>query len=163
MGLAGSGKTTVARGVAERLGRRFVDLDQEIIQREGMTVGEIFRTRGESHFRNLELEATRALVKERGAVVAPGAGWIMTPGVLELVQPVSYLVYLRVPAETALSRIGGDRGNRPLLDLPNPLEVLRAQIEVRGPVYEKADLVIESENLTSQQVIDIVVGRLGAV
>jgi shikimate kinase len=161
VGLAGSGKTTVGRGVAERLGRAFVDLDQEILQREGKsTVGEVFRSRGEAWFRRAEADLTRELAARPGMVIAPGGGWIMTPGSLETMRPVSYIIYLKVSPETALARIGSDRANRPLLDHPDPVGELRRQLEVRGPRYDEADIVVDSEGLDSQGVIEAVLSRI---
>ena len=162
VGLAGSGKTTVGRGVAERLARPFLDLDEEILRREGKTtVGEVFRARGESYFRRLEIELTTELAGRTGMVISPGGGWIMNPGTLEALQRVAYLIYLRVSPETALSRIKADLGNRPLLDHPDPLGALREQASTRGPRYEAADLVIDAEHIGLQEVIDMVITRIG--
>jgi shikimate kinase len=160
VGLAGSGKTTVGQGVAERLGRPFLDLDQEILRREGKaSVGEVFRSKGEAYFRAMEADLTRELAARPGMVLSPGGGWIMTPGSLEIMRPVSYLVYLRVAPETALSRIGADRANRPLLDHPDPLGELRHQLAVRGPRYDEADLVVDAELIGAEEVISSVVAR----
>jgi shikimate kinase len=158
VGLAGSGKTTVGRGVAERLGREFVDLDAEILRREGMaSVGDVFRARGEGYFRRLEADITLELARRKSLVIAPGGGWIMSPQSLEAMRPVAYLIYLRVSPETALARIGADRGNRPLLDHPDPVSQLRSQLAVRGPRYEEADLIIDVEQLSVQSAIDAAV------
>jgi shikimate kinase len=158
VGLAGSGKTTIGRGVADRLGRTFLDLDAEIVRRErAATVGEVFRTRGEAYFRQMEADLTHALASSRGLVIAPGGGWIMTPGSLEAIQAFSYLVYLKVTPETALARIGADRENRPLLDHPDPVGALRQQLEVRGPKYELADLVVDVESLSPDEAVTAVV------
>ncbi|HET9424611.1 MAG TPA: shikimate kinase [Gemmatimonadaceae bacterium] len=163
VGLAGSGKSTVGRAVADRLGRPFLDLDQEIVRREAVvTVGEIFRTKGESYFRGLEGRLTAELAHSKGLVVAPGGGWIMTPANVDLVRPVSYLIYLRVTPETALQRVGADRGNRPLLDHPNPLAQLEDQLLARGPRYEEADFVIDTETITGQEVIEKVLSKIRA-
>jgi shikimate kinase len=158
VGLAGSGKTTVGRGVAERLGRPFLDLDQEIIRREGKaTVGEVFRARGEAYFRRMETELTSELAGRTGMVISPGGGWIMNPGTLEALQRVAYLIYLKVSPEIALARIGAEVGNRPLLDHPNPVGELRRQLESRGPKYEHADLIVNSEQLTIEEIVEAVV------
>lgn len=163
VGLAGSGKSSVGRAVAARLGRQFLDLDAEILRREGVgTVGEIFRGRGESHFRALEATLTAELARSKGLVVAPGGGWIMNQANVDLVRPVAYLIYLRVSPETALERIGADRANRPLLDHPNPVGQLQAQLDTRGPKYEEADFVIDTETLSEQEVTESVLRRYGA-
>ena len=161
VGLAGSGKTTIGQGVAQRLGREFIDLDQEILRREGKaSVGEVFRSRGEAYFRQLESDITGELARRSSLVIAPGGGWIMTQRSLDAIRPVSYLVYLKVSPETALKRIGGDMGNRPLLDHPDPLGELRRQLDVRGPKYEQADLVIDAETLSATELIDQLILRI---
>ena len=161
VGLAGSGKTTIGRGTAERLGREFLDLDQEILRREGKaSVGEVFRARGEAYFRQLETDITLELAKRTSLVIAPGGGWIMTPRSVEAMRPVSYLVYLKVTPETALRRIGEDVGNRPLLDHPDPLGELRRMLETRGPKYEGADLVIDAEQGSAAEIIDQLIPRI---
>jgi shikimate dehydrogenase len=92
-------------------------------------------------------------------VLAPGGGWIMTPGSLEKMQRVAYLIYLKVSPETALARIGGDVGNRPLVDHPDPVGALRQQLTVRGPKYEEADLIVDTENIDIKEVIDAIALR----
>jgi shikimate kinase len=161
VGLAGSGKTTIGRGVADRLGREFVDLDQEILRREGKaTVGEVFRARGEAYFRQLEMEITEELARKTSMVVAPGGGWIMTRRSVDVMRPVSLLIYLKVTPEKALERIGADVGNRPLLDHPDPLGELRRMLETRGPKYEDADLVVDAEHLPVGELIDQLIMRI---
>jgi shikimate kinase len=161
VGLAGSGKTTIGRGIAGRLGREFIDLDQEILRREGKeTVGEIFRGSGEAHFRQIEADITAELARKSSLVIAPGGGWIMTDRSVEAMRSVAYLIYLKVSPETALHRIGVDVGNRPLLDHPDPLGELQRQLEVRGPRYEDADLIVDAEHLSAGEVIDQVIMRI---
>ena len=161
VGLAGSGKTTVGRGVAEKLGRSFLDLDQEILRREGKSsVGEVFRSRGEEYFRQLEADITQELAKKTNMVIAPGGGWIMTPRSVDAMRPVAYLIYLKVTPETALARIGADTGNRPLLDHPDPVGQLKHQLSTRGPKYDEADLVIDAERLSVGEVVDQVIARI---
>lgn len=156
VGLAGSGKTTVARALAERLQRPLVDFDVEIVAREGMSVGEIFRTKGEPYFRECERDLTREIARQASSIISPGAGWIMTPGLVELIRPPGRLAYLKVTAETALSRVGADRAHRPLLDHSDAAAELGRQLTVRGPKYETSDLVVDAERLSFQQVIDAI-------
>jgi shikimate kinase len=161
VGLAGSGKTTIGRGLAERLGREFLDIDLEILRREGKSnVGEVFRARGEAYFRQLEADITQELAMKTSMVIAPGGGWIMTPRSVEAMRPVSYLIYLKVAPETALARIGADVGNRPLLDHPDPLGELRRMLSVRGPKYEEADLVVDAGQASVAEVIDQLIARI---
>lgn len=160
VGLSGSGKTTVGPLVAQKLGRTFLDFDAEIERREGMPISQIFGERGEAGFRLLEKKITEELKDLGNMIVAPGAGWITDPAVVALIRPPAKLVYLRVRPETALQRLRGAVGGRPLLNRPDPLGELNKQFEVRRPLYQGADFEIGTELQTPQQVADQVIGKI---
>jgi shikimate kinase len=153
IGLPGCGKSTVGRAVAERLGRGFLDFDQEIERRQGKTIAEIFGEKGEGHFRELERLLTEELQQMGNMILAPGGGWVINPDVVRLLRPPSRLVYLRVRPETALKRLGSERTTRPLLMRPDPLGEIRRLLQSRQSAYESADHVIESELLGVEEVI----------
>src|SRR3954471_13674672 len=106
VGLPGSGKTTIGQAVAERLGRTFLDLDQEIERREGQSISQIFGEKGELYFRTQARELTAELYLVGNMVIAPGGGWAGGPENISSVRPPSQLIYLRVRPETALRRLG---------------------------------------------------------
>ena len=145
VGLPGAGKSSVGRRVAARLGRPFVDFDDELERRTAMTVSEIFRAHGEAHFRQLELDFTQELAKSEGAILAPGGGWITVPGALALLRPPARMIYLRVAPEVAILRIGASGGGRPLLEAPEPVEVLRRLAGQREPAYRQADYAVDTD------------------
>lgn len=147
VGLPGAGKSSVGRKVASRLGRPFLDFDEELERRTTMTVSEIFRTQGERYFRRLELDLTRELARSQGAILAPGGGWVTVPGALALLRPPARMIYLRVAPEVAILRMGAARSRRPLLDAPQPLEVLRQLAKQREPAYLEADHVISTDHI----------------
>jgi len=153
VGLPGAGKSTIGRAVAERLGRTFLDFDQEIERREGKTIAEIFGEKGEGHFRELERVLTEELRLSGNMILAPGGGWVTNAGVVALLRPPARLVYLRVRPETALKRLGGERSTRPLLMRPDPVGELRRLLAARKAAYESADHVIEAELLDVEEVI----------
>jgi len=153
VGLPGAGKSTVARAVAERLGRTYLDFDQEIERREGKTIGEIFGEKGEGYFRQLERALTEELRLVGNMILAPGGGWVSNPAVVALLRPPGRLVYLRVRPETALKRLGAERSTRPLLMRPDPLGELRRLLDARSAAYESADHLIEVELLALEEVI----------
>jgi shikimate kinase len=153
VGLPGAGKSTVGRRVARRLHRPFLDLDREIERREGARVNEIFATRGESYFRALELELTRELASQDGMLLAPGGGWMGNEGAPALLRPPGRIIYLKVAPDVALRRMGRSRVVRPLLEVPNPLRELKRLLEIRGPMYESADHVVDMQLLRPQEVI----------
>jgi shikimate kinase len=143
----------VGKAVAERLGRSFLDFDQEIERRQGKTVAEIFGEKGEGHFRELERLLTEELRLMGNMIVAPGGGWVTNAEVVRLLRPPSRLVYLRVRPETALKRLGSERTTRPLLMRPDPLGEIRRLLQARQKAYESADHVIEAELLGVEEVI----------
>ena len=155
-GLPGSGKSSVGRAVAERLGRRFLDFDQEIESRTGCSIAELFRTRGERAFRSLELDLTRELAGAPGMILAPGGGWAAIPGALELLRPPGVMVYLRASPEVVLHRMGSSRSARPLLSAPDPLAELRRLLAEREELYLLADHVVDVERIDLQRVTSLV-------
>ena len=152
VGLPGAGKTTVGATVATALGWGFLDFDAELERREGATVAELFRQRGERYFRQLELSLTRELAGRTELVLAPGGGWVTNAGAMALLQPSASIVYLRLRPETALRRLGEGRVARPLLLRPDPLHALRELLVKREPLYAKADHVIDVDLLDPQEV-----------
>lgn len=162
VGLPGSGKTTVGQAVAAKLGRSFLDLDQEIERREGRSIGQIFGEKGEAYFRKKERELTEELTFVGNMIIAPGGGWVADAENVALVRPPSQLVYLRVTPETALKRLGPMRMMRPLLSRPDPLGELKRLLEARRLAYESADHVVSTELYDLQRVIDKVVALAGS-
>jgi shikimate kinase len=145
VGLPGSGKTTVGRLAAAKLGAPFVDLDDEIERVAGQTIPEIFGTRGESGFRALERSAMRLALGAQPAVLAPGGGWAAQPGAMEEVREPAFIIYLAVPVEVAAERVAQD-SRRSLVDrrpwtVGQPLAVL---MEEREAFYRQADVVVSN-------------------
>jgi shikimate kinase len=153
VGLPGSGKSTVGKAVAERVGRSFLDFDVEIERRQGKTIAEIFGEKGEGHFRELERALTEELRLMGNMILAPGGGWVTNPEVVRLLRPPSRLIYLRLRPETALKRLGAERTTRPLLMRPDPLGEIKRLLSLRQAAYEAADHVIEVELLGVEEVI----------
>ncbi len=157
VGLPGAGKSTIGRAVSKRVRRPFLDFDAEIERRSGMSVAELFRTRGESLFRELEVELTKGLVSSEPMVLAPGGGWITNAGVVELLRPPGRMVHLRISPSEALRRLARARVARPLLSVPDPAGVMDGLWQARAHLYEQADLEIDVEVNGSQRVIDLIV------
>jgi shikimate kinase len=143
IGFMAAGKSTTGRALADLLGWRFVDFDDEIERRTGRTVPEIFEQDGEERFRALEAALTEELGTVAGAVLAPGGGWITQPEVLRQLGPDSLVVWLRISPEEAARRAARGPNHRPLLAGPDPLGLARELIAQREPLYRLADVAID--------------------
>jgi shikimate kinase len=135
VGMMGSGKSSIGRAVASRLGVGFVDSDEQIEQRTGRTVQEIFELDGEPAFRKLEAEALAAAVDacDRSVIAAAG-GVVLDPANRELLRRAGTVVWLRARPEVLAARVGGGE-HRPLLG-DDALGVLRRLDVERAALYE---------------------------
>ena len=156
VGLPGVGKTTIGKEVARKLGRPFLDFDQEIERRSGMAVREIFRVKGEEHFRELEFGLTKELSSTGGMVLSPGGGWITQSKSVELLRSAGRIIYLRASPEAVARRLRRVE-TRPLLAGRDPVVALRELYQKRRVLYETADAVLDTERLARQQLIAKVV------
>lgn len=156
VGLPGVGKTTIGRAAAKVLGRPFLDFDTEIEKREGKPLREIFRERGEEHFRELEYALTLEMTATGGMVLSPGGGWITRPASVELLRSAGRIIYLRASPEAVARRLKRVE-TRPLLAGRDPLVALRELYEKRRALYEGAGTVVDTERLSRQQLIARVV------
>jgi shikimate kinase/3-dehydroquinate synthase len=131
VGFMGAGKSTLGAQVAERLGRRFVDLDRELERSLRQTIPQLFAERGETEFRALEAEAAlELLVNERPAVVALGGGAVETDQIRRALREYAFTVHIEVDPATAWTRVGGS--DRPLAQ---DEQSFRALHEQRSPLY----------------------------
>jgi shikimate kinase len=152
VGLPGSGKSTVGAMLATKLGRPFMDFDVEIERREGMPISQIFGERGEAAFRQMEVKVTQELKGRGNMILAPGGGWVTDAAAVSLLRPPAVMIYLRVRPETALRRLAGAVGSRPLLNRPDPLAEMNKLLEQRRAAYQGSDHEIGTELLTPEQV-----------
>jgi shikimate kinase len=150
----GSGKSTVGRLLARRLGYRFVDVDERIESRAGMSIREIFAAEGEEAFRRLESETLEDLAGEERIVAAAGGG----APVPEFVAGAAASLDLEVSFEEFLRRTGSDPA-RPLLQ--RGTGELRSLYEQRRPVYESLGRRIPTEGRTPEEIVEEILRVLG--
>lgn len=157
-GFMGTGKSTVGRALARRLGKTFVDADTEIERLEGMTVARIFAEKGEEVFRRTEREVIAALA-QGDAVVALGGGAIVDDGNFRTMRESGPIVCLTASVEEILRRVGHDR-RRPLLAGDDRVQRVRELLEARRSAYSRADFEIETTGLEVETVVDRIVAVL---
>lgn len=152
VGFMGTGKTTVGRAVAQRMGFQLLDSDVEIERKAGKPIPEIFAAQGEPAFRALEREFIEHGHPKEKCIVACGGGLVVQPGMLELLQSKGIVMCLHASVETILKRTQGSK-HRPLLNVENPLERIQTLYAQREPVYRRAGTVILTDG---RPLIDIV-------
>lgn len=146
VGFMASGKTTVGAALARRLGWRLIDIDAELVARDGRSVQEIFAAEGESGFRRIEARAVDEALNERQVVVVPGGGWAAAgEDRIQALPADTFTVWLRVSAEAAVARARASSVVRPLLAGNDPLTTAFALLAEREPFYAPARLHLEAE------------------
>ncbi len=139
VGFMASGKTTIARHLADELGWNFADLDEDIEGQQGCTIADIFDTRGEEEFRRIETAALdkriRTIERGRPTVLALGGGTFAQPANFELMEEHGVSVWLDCPFEIVCRRVS-QASHRPLARDP---EQFRQLFEDRRLAYERAD------------------------
>ncbi|HEY1848494.1 MAG TPA: shikimate kinase [Opitutaceae bacterium] len=138
----GTGKTTVGRNVAQRIGFRCVDSDHEIEKKAGKPISQIFAEDGEAHFRDLERAFVESGHAQEKVVVACGGGLVVQPGMLELLGRSGVVICLHASIETILARTGRHGATRPLLDVEDREQRARSLYAEREGVYRSAGTVI---------------------
>ena len=151
IGMMGAGKTTVGRRLASKLGRHFVDSDEEVEKAAGMTIEDIFRTHGEADFRAGEVKVIARLLRDEGIVLGTGGGAFINPETRALVNASAISVWIKADFDLLFQRVSR-RSNRPLLKTANPRETLQKLIDVRYPTYAEAHVTVVSRDVPQDQV-----------
>lgn len=160
VGLMGSGKTTVGRLLAKKLGMRFVDSDQEIEARTGATVSWIFEIEGEDSFRRREVETIRDLTGQSGIVLATGGGAVVHPENRKNLKARGTVIYLRATVHNILQRTMHDK-SRPLLQTENRRQKIEELSRQREKFYsEVADIIIDTGRPNVHAMVQTIMNQL---
>ena len=152
----GAGKTTVGRQLAQRLGKSFVDADQDIEQRTGVAVKVIFEIEGEAGFRKRESEALDRLTAMTDLVLATGGGAVLDAGNRQWLSERGFVIYLHAQPRDLWMRTRNDK-TRPLLQTEDPRARIQALYDFRDPLYRQvADLVVD----TGRQGVGVLLNNL---
>jgi shikimate kinase len=142
VGLMGAGKTNIGKRLALRLNLPFRDADSEIEAAAGLTIEEIFQRYGEAVFRDGERRVIARLLDEPTHVLSTGGGSFMDPATRARISERGISIWLRAELDLLVARVAR-RGNRPLLKVGEPREILARLIEQRHPVYAGADITVD--------------------
>jgi shikimate kinase len=152
VGMMGAGKTSIGRRLANLLHLPFLDADSEIEKAANMSITEIFAKHGEADFREGEKRVVARLLHGGPAVLAMGGGAYMNEETRGHCRADGVTIWLKADAAVMLDRVR-KKGNRPLLDRPDPEAVMRELLAEREPIYGLADITIASREGPHQAVI----------
>jgi shikimate kinase len=150
-GFMGTGKSTVGRLIADRLGWRFVDTDQLIEAQVGRTVSQIFAGDGEAFFRQWESRICRELIGARHEVIATGGGIVLDPANREALNRAGLVVCLDAPATEIVARLAG-AVDRPLLAGADPVARVTELLAARAGAYGAIRNHVDTAGKTPQEV-----------
>lgn len=162
VGFMGTGKSSVGRLVAARLGFQFIDTDARIIQETGQSIADLFRVRGEGFFRACEARVLDALQTTNSAVVATGGGIVVPPENRPRLAQLGFVVALTADPETILERVSRTT-KRPLLQTADPRATITELLSVRTALYQAtAHYIVNTTGRSHSEVADDVIASARA-
>ncbi len=157
LGFMGCGKSTIGYRLSYKLKKCLVDMDSLIEEREGMSISEIFATKGEAYFRDLEAACLKMLKEELDSrIISLGGGTALREENRALIRELGTVIYLKASPETIHERTSRNN-RRPLLQCENPKERIEKMLAEREPIYESlADVVVHVDNRQIYEVVGYV-------
>ena len=159
VGFMGTGKTSVGKALAKKLGRPVIDIDRIIEEKEKRKISDIFEKDGEPRFREIEKEAIRAQAATEGAVITTGGGAVIDPENIKALRKNGTLVALLASPESIFERVRNAK-HRPLLNGKDMLTEIKRLLAIREPYYRQSDLQFETDGRTSDEVADMILQAL---
>lgn len=161
IGPMGAGKTSVGKQLAELTGAAFIDSDNEIEKRTGVSIAWIFEKEKEAGFRKRETEIIKELTERKNIILSTGGGSIVTEKNCHYLKSTGFVVYLTVSFDVQFERTSRRKGARPLLNAPNSKETLETLNKNREPIYkELADITIDTDHCSPQEVAKIILKKI---
>lgn len=157
VGFMGAGKSTVGKLLAETIGVPFIDSDEWIADKEQATVSEVFATKGEAYFRQLEKAFLDQLAHEQPAVIAVGGGLPCFGDNMLKLKELGIVVYINTSLQTLTQRLKNDRQNRPLLAAVKDEELFRFAedlISIRKVFYKMAHVIVPNESNKPKELVE---------
>lgn len=160
IGFMGAGKSTVAAAFQEKFGRTAVEMDEEIARREGKSIPDIFKEKGEDYFRERETAFLRELSGREGLVISCGGGVPLRPENVALLRKGGVVVWLAARPETILERTKGS-DDRPLLRGKKDIGSISQLMDARREKYEAAaDIRVWTDGKTGEEICREILGAL---
>lgn len=157
IGFMGVGKTTVSRKLREITGMKEIDMDAEIVKKNGMSINDMFEKYGEAYFRDRESEMVKEIAEMKPAIVSCGGGCVLRPENVEAMKASGRIVLLTATPETVLSRVRHS-SDRPILKGNMNTEFIAGLMEKRRAVYEAAcDVAVVTDGKTPQKIAEEIV------
>lgn len=153
VGMMGAGKSTIGRRLSARLGLPFFDADAEIEAAAGMSISDIFESRGELDFRDGEVRVIARLLEGGPAVLATGGGALMRQETRDRIRERAVSIWLKVDTEVVMRRVKR-RSDRPLLQTADPEATVERLLREREPLYEQADLTVWSRDVPHEKIVE---------
>lgn len=150
VGLSGSGKSTLGNILSSLSGYALVDTDAIIVKLQNRSINNIFEKNGEEFFRTLETQVSKEISTCDKQIISTGGGIVLKEKNLEYLKQNGVVFYLKTSVNTLLKRLEGDN-TRPLLKTDDVKKKLENMLEIRGKLYEKADVTIETDKLTPEE------------
>jgi len=155
VGFMGTGKTAVARILAERFKADFVDLDSLIEEKENMKIADIFSLKGEPYFRQIEKDVVREISSKQGKIVACGGGVVLDEENIRNLKKGGFLICLSARPEIIFERTMSYT-YRPLLNVKDPKAKIEELLRLRQPYYAQADYTVDTSNLSLEDVVGMI-------
>lgn len=160
IGFMGSGKSTVAMCLAKNYGMDMIDMDQLIVEREGMSISDIFTQKGELYFRDAETKLLIELEEQQDKVVSCGGGIVLREENVQAMKKCGQVVLLDAKPETILERVKDD-DNRPLLRGNKNVQFIRDMMEKRRHNYERAaNFIIHTDGKSADEICKEIIEKV---
>src|SRR5580692_11094189 len=153
VGMMGAGKSTIGRRLSVRLALPFLDADTEIEAAAGMSIPDIFESRGGAGFRDGEVRVIARLLESGPAVIATGGGAVMRQETRDRIRDKAVSIWLKADPDVIMRRVKR-RADRPLLQTVDPAATVSRLISEREPTYQHADITISSREVPHDKIVD---------
>ena len=160
IGFMGCGKSAVSAQMVKKHGMMIREMDEEIVEREGMSIPEIFETKGESYFRDVETNLLAEIAESKNQIVSCGGGAVLREENIQHMKKSGKVVLLTAKAETILERVKDD-DNRPLLKGNKNVDFIQEMLNKRRPNYEKAaDIIVETDEKSLDEICREIINKV---